>query len=181
MTSGFEPVVTIAQGHWLRLLKRGRWEYAQRTVGGAAAILIALTENHEIVLIEQWRPAVCARVIELPAGLIGDQVAKENETPELAAARELEEETGFVAKQLERVCEGFVSPGLSDEKMIVFRANGLTRIGPGGGDEHEQITVHIVKIDLVEQWLVQQQKRGCVIDLKIWLGLYFARSTETLK
>ena len=49
MASAFEPAVTIAQGNWLRLLKRGRWEYAQRTVGGAAAILIALTENHASV------------------------------------------------------------------------------------------------------------------------------------
>ena len=176
MSLGFEPEVPIAQGHWLRLVKRGRWEYAQRTIGGAAAILVALTDEHEIVLIEQFRPAVAARVIELPAGLIGDQAGAENEPAELAAARELEEETGFVATQLERVSEGVVSAGLSDEKMIIFRARGLTRVGPGGGDEHEQITVHVVKLDSVEEWLAQQVARGCVIDLKIWLGLYFART-----
>jgi ADP-ribose pyrophosphatase len=166
---------TIAEGRWLRLCKRGRWEYAQRVIGGTAAILIATTDDDEIVLIEQPRPALAAMVIELPAGLIGDHVGSEDEPAELAAARELEEETGFVAKQLERISEGVASAGLSDERMIVFRAKGLTRVGPGGGDEHEQITVHLVKLDAAEQWIEQQVARGCVVDLKIWAGLYFAR------
>jgi ADP-ribose pyrophosphatase len=166
---------TIAEGRWLRLCKRGRWEYAQRVIGGTAAILVATTDDDEIVLIEQPRPALAAMTIELPAGLIGDRAGSEDEAPELAAARELEEETGFVARQLERIGEGVASAGLSDEKMIVFRARGLTRVGPGGGDEHEQITVHVVKLDAVEQWIGQQIARGCVVDLKIWAGLYFAR------
>lgn len=174
-TIEFESQETIAEGRWLRLVKRGRWEYAQRVIGGTAAILIATTDDDELVLIEQPRPALAGMVIELPAGLIGDHVGDEDEAPELAAARELEEETGFVAKQLVRVSEGVASAGLSDEKMIVFRATGLTRTGPGGGDEHEQITVHVVKLDAVEGWIAEQAARGCVIDLKIWMGLYFAR------
>lgn len=171
----FEPEQTIAEGRWLRLVKRGRWEYAQRVIGGTAAILIATTDDDEIVLIEQPRPALAAMVIELPAGLIGDHVGSEDELAEVAAARELEEETGFVARELERITEGVASAGLSDEKMIVFRAKGLTRTGPGGGDENEQIVVHVVKLDAVEGWIAQQVARGCVVDLKIWAGLYFAR------
>ncbi|MFV8751179.1 bifunctional nicotinamidase/pyrazinamidase [Nannocystaceae bacterium ST9] len=174
-TIEFEPQVTIAEGRWLRLAKRGRWEFAQRVIGGTAAILVATTDDDEIVLIEQPRPALAAMVIELPAGLIGDHVGSEDEPAELAAARELEEETGFVAASLERIGEGVASAGLSDEKMIVFRAKGLTRVGPGGGDEHEQITVHVVKLDAVEGWIAAQQARGCVVDLKIFAGLYFAR------
>ncbi len=175
MTNEFEPQETIAEGRWLRLAKRGRWEFAQRVIGGTAAILVATTDDDELVLIEQPRPALAAQVIELPAGLIGDHVGDEDEPPELAAARELEEETGFVAKQLVRVAEGVASAGLSDERMIVFRATGLTRVGPGGGDEHEQIVVHVVKLDAVEAWVAEQQARGCVVDLKIFAGLYFAR------
>ncbi len=175
MTNEFEPQETIAEGRWLRLAKRGRWEFAQRVIGGTAAILVATTDDDELVLIEQPRPALAAQVIELPAGLIGDHVGDEDEPPELAAARELEEETGFVAKRLVRVAEGVASAGLSDERMIVFRATGLTRVGPGGGDEHEQIVVHVVKLDAVEAWVAEQQARGCVVDLKIFAGLYFAR------
>ncbi len=175
MTHEFEPQETIAEGRWLRLAKRGRWEFAQRVIGGTAAILVATTDDDELVLIEQPRPALAAQVIELPAGLIGDHVGDEDEPPELAAARELEEETGFVAKRLVRVAEGVASAGLSDERMIVFRATGLTRVGPGGGDEHEQIVVHVVKLDAVEAWVAEQQARGCVVDLKIFAGLYFAR------
>ena len=133
------------------------------------------TDDDELVLIEQPRPPLAAMAIELPAGLIGDRAGSEDEPPELAAARELEEETGFAARELVRIGEGVASAGLSDERMIVFRAKGLTRVGPGGGDEHEQITVHLVKIDAVEGWIREQEARGCVVDLKIWAGLYWAR------
>jgi nicotinamidase/pyrazinamidase len=172
----FGECETIASGKWLRLVKRGRWEFAQRVIGGTAAILVATTDDDELVLIEQPRPALGGMTLELPAGLIGDHVGSEDEPAELAAARELEEETGFAAKQLERIAEGVASAGLSDERMIVFRARGLTRVGPGGGDEHERITVHLVKLDGIEQWIAGRQAAGVVVDLKIFAGLWWARS-----
>ncbi|MCA9683629.1 MAG: hypothetical protein KC457_15620, partial [Myxococcales bacterium] len=57
-----EPEI-IAEGRWLRLVRRGKWEFAQRTVGGTAAIIVAVTEAGELVLIEQMRPPVAAQVI----------------------------------------------------------------------------------------------------------------------
>ena len=163
----------IASGEWLRLMKRGRWEFAQRTVGKTAALIVGLTEQRELVLIEQPRPALAGRTIELPAGLIGDVAGAEDEAPELAAARELEEETGFVAQRLERLTEGVSTPGLSDERLILYRAHGLRRVGAGGGDEHEDITVHLVPLDEVRAWLADKAEQGLSVDLKIWAGLYF--------
>ncbi|PRP93123.1 ADP-ribose pyrophosphatase [Enhygromyxa salina] len=165
----------IAEGKWLRLLKRGRWEFAQRTVGGTAALIVAVTEADELILIAQPRPPVAGITIELPAGLIGDHAGSEDEAPELAAARELEEETGFKPARLERVAEGTSTPGLSDERLIFFRAHELERVSEGGGDEHEDITVFLVPLAEVESWLAARQAEGYVIDLKIWAGLYFAR------
>jgi ADP-ribose pyrophosphatase len=165
----------IHEAKWLRLVRRGRWEYVQRTVGGTAAQIVALTEAGELVLIEQPRPAVGGRVIELPAGLIGDIAGAEDEAPELAAARELEEETGFAPERLERLATGTSSAGLSDERQIFFRAFGLKKVGEGGGDEHEDITVHLVPLAEVETWLAAREREGLVIDLKVWSGLYFAR------
>ncbi|PRP93567.1 bifunctional nicotinamidase/pyrazinamidase [Enhygromyxa salina] len=165
----------IAAGKWLRLVRRGRWEYCQRTVGGTAALIVAVTSDNELILVEQPRPAVAGMCIELPAGLVGDNAGSEHEAPELAAARELEEETGYTPTRLELVAQGTSSPGLSDEHLIFYVAHGVTKIGPGGGDAHEDITVHLVPLDEVEAWLIAQQAAGRVIDLKVWSGLYFAR------
>ncbi|KIG14192.1 Nicotinamidase [Enhygromyxa salina] len=165
----------IAEGKWLRLVRRGRWEYCQRTVGGTAALIVAVTDDNELILIEQPRPAVAGMCIELPAGLVGDHAGSEDEAPELAAARELEEETGYTPTRLEMVAQGTSTPGLSDEHLIFYVAHGVTKTGPGGGDDHEDITVHLVPLDQVEAWIAAQQAAGRVIDLKIWSGLYFAR------
>lgn len=175
-----EPTL-IAEGKWLRLLKRGRWEYAQRTVGGTAALIIAVTDNDELILIEQPRLPVAAMCIELPAGLVGDHAGTEDEAPELAAARELEEETGYTPARLEQVAHGPSSPGLSDERLIFYLAHGVKKTGPGGGDEHEDITVHLVPLDRVEAWLGEQEQAGRVIDVKVWSGLYFARRAVTAR
>lgn len=165
----------IAEGKWLRLLRRGRWEFAQRTRGGTAALIIAVTDEGELVLIEQVRPPIAARTIELPAGLIGDIEGSENEAPELAAARELEEETGYVATRLELVASGTSSAGLSDERLLMFYAHGIHKVGNGGGVEHEDIRVHLVPVADVPGWLVIKQGEGLVVDLKVWSALYFAQ------
>jgi len=173
-----EPEV-LAEGKWLRLIKRGRWEYAQRTVGGTAALIVAVTEAGELILVEQPRVPLGARCIELPAGLIGDVAGDEDEAPELAAARELEEETGYAADRLERVSEGTSTPGLSDERLIMFRAHGLRRVGEGGGVDHEDIRVHLVALAEVPAWLARKHAEGLVIDLKVWAGLHFATAKTT--
>ena len=169
-----EPVQTIAEGKWLRLMKRGRWEFAQRTVGGTAALIVAVTEQRELVLIEQLRPPIGARTIELPAGLIGDIAGAEDEAPELAAARELEEETGYRPARLELVAEGTSSAGLSDERLLMYFADQLEKVGDGGGVEHENIAVHLVPLDAVPGFLAGKQREGLVIDIKVWSALYFA-------
>jgi nicotinamidase-related amidase/8-oxo-dGTP pyrophosphatase MutT (NUDIX family) len=170
-----EPIQVLGEGRWLRLVRRGKWEYAQRVVGATAAVIVAVTEHDEMILIEQPRPAVGGLVIELPAGLIGDIAGAEDESPELAAARELEEETGYRPGRLERVAAGTSTAGLSDERLIVYVAHEVERVGDGGGDEHEDIAVHLVPLNAVEDWLAARERAGAIIDLKVWAGLYFAR------
>lgn len=175
LAPSFPEPELIAEGKWLRLLRRGRWEFAQRTVGGTAALIVAVTNEGELVLIEQVRPPIAARTIELPAGLIGDIAGSEDEAPELAAARELEEETGYAATRLELVASGTSSAGLSDERLLMYRAHGITKVGDGGGVEHEDIRVHLVPLAEVPGWLVIKQGEGYVVDLKVWSALYFAQ------
>lgn len=167
-------VTTIASGRYLRLVRRGTWEYAERLGTTGAVCIIAVTDDRKLVLIEQPRPAMGVPVIELPAGLVGDG-EDSGEVGAAAANRELIEETGFAASHIEEVAEGPVTPGLSNERVALFLATGLKRVGPGGGVDGEQITVYEVALGEVETFLREQVGRGRAVDLKVYSALHFAR------
>ena len=165
----------LGEGKYLRLKRRGRWEYAERTGDGRAVAIVAVTDDDHIVLIEQERPAIGGRAIELPAGLVGDSPEFEGEEMSVAAQRELLEETGYVAEQMEFLSEGPPSPGAMSEMIALFRATGLRKVGAGGGDESEDIVVHEVPVADVLGFLREREAAGLVVDSKVWAGLYFAR------
>lgn len=157
------------RGKYLEVRKTGSWEYAARLGNGGAAVILALTEAREIVLVEQYRVPHGARSIELPAGLIGDTDAAD--TAPAAAARELHEETGFAAAHWEMLGDFATSPGMSAEMFTLFRATGLTRTGPGGGVAGEDIAVHIVSLTDLPAFLAAQRARGLIIDCRLVLAL----------
>ena len=157
------------QGKYLEVHVEGTWEYAARAREIAAAVILAVTDNSEIVLVEQWRVALGAPTIELPAGLVGDDVPGENVT--VSAARELEEETGFTAARLDDLGEYATSPGMTSERFRLFRARGLTRTGAGGGVEGEAITVHLAPLAGLGDWLAARRAAGCVIDSRLLVAL----------
>lgn len=158
------------------MVRRGTWEYVERSVSTGVIALIPVTDSGRLVLVEQERPPVGASVVEIPAGLVGDRPGEERESLEAAARRELVEETGYEAASLELVAHGPPSAGVSDEELVVFLATGLRKVGDGGGDEHEDIRVHEVELSAVEEWLGRRASEGAKIDLKIWMGLHFARA-----
>src|SRR6185295_3369582 len=92
---------------------------------------------------------------------------------DVAAARELEEETGFRAARWARLAEGPTAVGASAEVVTFYRARDLVRVGPGGGDHTEDITVHIVPIPEVPAFLDARTAAGALIDPKVFAGLYF--------
>lgn len=173
-TNSSASVTPIASGRFIRLVRKGRWEYAERVNASGAAALVALTPANKLILIEQPRPAMGGNVIELPAGLVGDTPGQEHEDMAIAAGRELVEETGYEAAKVSFLAKGPSSPGLSSETLAIFLATELTKVGPGGGVEGEQITVHEIDLDQVEGWLDSQISRGLHIDLKVYSGIYFA-------
>lgn len=171
---------TIGEGKYLRLLKTGTWEYAQRVNSEGIVVLVAVTDAGKLLLVEQYRPAVGRRVLELPAGLSGDDAAKRGEALETAAQRELEEETGYVADAISYLIEGPVSAGMSTEEITFFRCEGLRKVGPGGGDESEDIVVHEVTLGEVEVWIRDRVRTtGCAVDPKVFAGLYFAGAARS--
>lgn len=160
-------------GKFLSLVKEGHWEYATRTNATGAAIILAVTEEQKLLLVEQYRIPVHARTIELPAGIIGDEPGGSGEAQAVAAGRELIEETGYEAEQIEALTHGPASSGVTSETVTLFRVTKLRRAGAGGGIAHEDIIVHEVPLSEVSKWLEAKAKGGVMIDPKVYAGLYF--------
>lgn len=156
------------QGKYLVAKTRGRWEYVSRTRGIQAAVIVAIDDGHAI-LVEQYRVPLGTTCLELPAGLVGD--VDTTETIEASAARELEEETGYRADRIEALGRFWSSPGMVSESFMLVRATGLTRIGEGGGDEHENITVHRVPLSGLTDFVAKKRAAGVAMDVKLLLLL----------
>jgi ADP-ribose pyrophosphatase len=170
---------TLFNGRWLRLMRRGRWEFAERSNPGGGVIIIAVTPEDRILFVEQWREAVRSKTIEMPAGLVGD-LGDASESATAAAARELTEETGYRAGHVELLMAGPSSAGMSNEVIAFVRAYDLVREHGGGGDHTEDIVVHEVPRAEAARWLVQKSREGYSIDPKLFAGLYFLDHGETL-
>jgi ADP-ribose pyrophosphatase len=165
----------LAVGEFLRLVRAGHWEYAERTNSPGAVVIVPVTDDGRLVLIEQYRIPVDRRVVELPAGLIGDSALDRGETSETAAQRELFEETGYEARELRVLTSGPPSAGMSSEVVTFLLATGLSRTGRGGGVHREQIDVHAVPLDDIPRWLDERRQDGTLVDPKVYAGLYFAK------
>ena len=163
---------TLCNGKWLRLKRRGRWEYAERTNPGGGVMIIAMTDQDRILFVEQYRPAIECMTIEMPAGLVGDMADSTDESAVDAAHRELVEETGYRADRIEFLMEGPTSAGMSNEILAFVRATGLHRLHAGGGDETEDIVVHEVPRSDAANWLLDKMQAGYSIDPKMFAGLY---------
>jgi ADP-ribose pyrophosphatase len=158
------------RGRFLGIVEREGWEFATRTNASDVAVMVPVTDQGDVVLIEQYRIPVNARVIELPAGLVGDQ--DDPDEPVLEAAhRELVEETGYAASRLSLLLQCPSSSGMSDEIVTFFLAEGLHKVGPGGGDESEEILVHEVPLTRACEWLGARHAEGYMLDPKVYAAL----------
>lgn len=86
-----------------------------------SAVIIPLFADSTVGLVRHYRHPAVRYLLEAPAGTLN-----KGETPEVGAARELEEELGLVAGRMEKLVEFFVSPGFSEEKMWLYLATELT-------------------------------------------------------
>ena len=160
------------RGRYLGLVERDGWEYATRTNASAVAVIVAITDKRELVLVEQHRIPVGCAVLELPAGLVGDKDDPDEDIG-LAAQRELLEETGYRAGRWLRMLECPSSAGMCDETITFFLARDLVQEHGGGGDDSEDITVHAVPLNNIDQWLAGKLADGLLLDPKIYAALYW--------
>jgi len=161
-------VETMWQGRFITARREGKWEYVGRSRGIRAAVILAIDEGH-VILVEQYRVPLKRDCIELPAGLIGDET--DDESVEIAAARELEEETGYRAARIDEIGEFASSPGMVSETFTLVRATGLERVHDGGGVEGENIVVHRVPLAGISAFVERQRALGKMIDVRILLLL----------
>ena len=164
------PPELMWAGKYVRALKRGKWEYASRTRNIGAVVILAEIDG-KVILIDQPRVPTDCRCIELPAGLVGDE--DPNATVEGTAIKELEEETGYTAESVERLGEFYSSPGMLSEGFTLVRAHGVRKIGEGGGDESEDIRVHLVPRADIANFLEQKRAEGFGMDAKLLLLLNY--------
>lgn len=162
------PAETMWEGRFITARREGQWEYVGRARGIGAAVILAIDDGH-VLLVEQYRVPLKARCLELPAGLVGDETA--GEPVEAAAARELEEETGYRPAAVTALGRFASSPGMVSETFMLVRATGLTRVSDGGGVDGEDIVVHRVPLVHIAAFVDQARRDGMVIDVKLLLLL----------
>lgn len=162
------PIVTRWEGKFITVRQQGTWEYVSRSRGIHAAVILAIddaADGRHVILVEQYRVPLKVNCLELPAGLVGDDRA--GEAAEVAAARELEEETGYRAAHWRTVGEFYSSPGMVSESFTLLVATGLDKVGAGGGVAGEDIVVHRVPLDGIEQFIAAKRAEGCGIDVRV--------------
>lgn len=139
------------------------WEALERVSIGGIVVMVAITPAGSVLIEKQFRPPLGRDVIELPAGLVDP-----GESMETAAKRELIEETGWSAKNLDFLAEGPISTGASTEVLRAFLCTGLEHVGKNGGDDNEIIEVIEVPLNNALEFLRNAQTKKILVDLKVY-------------
>lgn len=133
-----------------------------------AVSIIPITTEGKLVLVEQYRKAVGRSLVEIPAGKM-----EPGEAPEVTAVRELEEETGYGAKEFTYIQSFVTSPGFADEVIHLYLAQGLYPIeNPAAGDEDEFIDLLEVTIEEAEELV----RNGKIYDAKTAFAVLYVKN-----
>jgi ADP-ribose pyrophosphatase len=166
-----KPEGVLFEGRHLRLLEREGWEYVEHKSAPESVMVVALTGSEEIVLCEEYRPALGVACISLPAGLAGDEGP---ESLEDAARRELAEETGYAAESFEPIGRGPGAMGSTSEVVNFYLARGARLAGDQSPFDRQAIRVHLVPLSRLETWCGEQEAAGRLVDPKLHAGLRMA-------
>jgi ADP-ribose pyrophosphatase len=161
----YEGRIFTLQVETLALPKGGEMK-AEIVRHPGSVVILPVTDAGEIVLVQQYRPAIGRLAWELPAGSL-----KPGEDVEKAARRECHEEIGLIPARLERLGAFFPTPGYCDEEMNFYKAEGLR---PAGGDDEAAQPDEDEDIEakpFSREEIARMIAAGEIIDLKTVAGL----------
>lgn len=139
-----------------------------------AAAILAITNDEQVILVKQYRPAIAQEIYEIPAGLL-DKLEDGYEEALVGAKRELEEETAYQAKNWTELQRFYLSPGYLNEEIILFMATDLALSPtPLSQDEDERIEKFYFSKDEIKNLLMN----GEIVDLKTLFALQYWISLE---
>jgi ADP-ribose pyrophosphatase len=166
----------LVETPFLRCIDRDGWTFVERPNASGVVLVVPVTRDRRALLIEQYRVPVGRKVVEWPAGLVGDEPGNNGEELEAAARRELMEETGYRAGRVEQIATCTTSPGVTSEVVSFFLATELSKEGKGGGTGDERIDVFEIPLDEVRSWLRQREAAGSLVSAQVAAGLYYAET-----
>jgi ADP-ribose pyrophosphatase len=133
------------------------------------AVVVPIKDDGKIILVKQFRYPFQKTLIELPAGKLD-----KSEDPLVCATRELEEETGYKAKEIKKLGEIYTAPGYCTEILHIYSAKGLT---PGNHNREEgEDGMEILELSLneIEEMII----KGEIKDAKTIAGIHYIRTTK---
>jgi ADP-ribose pyrophosphatase len=162
-----DQIMSHHEGRFLSLREIDGWEFVTRPNATGVVGVLAFTTDRKIILVEQYRRPVKSRVIELCAGLVGDEEDFSNESVADCAQRELIEETGYTAGKMSPLLNSPTSAGMTDEMTYFFLAEECVKTGKGGGINGEEIDTHLVRLEDLGQFIQAKEQAGVLVDSKI--------------
>ena len=180
-------VVQAAYMEWRRttVQRTGGDQHVRYVVGhpGAVAILAidaasdaAVRLESEMLFVRQFRTPAAQLLLEVPAGTL-DLHEGVTEEPQLAAERELEEETGLRAANWRHLRTFFTAPGFTSERMELFLALGLSAAGPDARTPDEDEAIEAVRLTIAEA--AEAVRRGAIVDAKSLIAIAAAERLAT--
>jgi ADP-ribose pyrophosphatase len=134
---------------------------------GAVAV-IAVTEDNKLVMVRQFRKPLEKTILEIPAGKL-----EKGEDPLHCANRELQEETGYTAKEMNHVVSFYTSPGFADEMLYIYEAIGLIT-GEAKPDDDEFVDLHTLTLEEAFKSI----RNGEIVDAKTVFAVYYWQNQQ---
>ena len=152
----------------------GTYEVVVRNKVAGIVSVLPVTQDNEIILIRQFRIPLGREVIEQPAGL-NDKIGESNVD---AAKRELLEETGYSSDELEYILTVPTSSGLTNELISCYIAKNCQKVSQLLDlDSSESISVLTLPIETAFQYLVEESRKGNLVDSKVFMMLQWYLNT----
>jgi ADP-ribose pyrophosphatase len=131
----------------------------------ASVVILPVLSGNRVVLIRQFRSALGRYIHEIPAG-----TSEPKEPLERCARRELAEEAGYKASKWTRLHEFYPAPGVSTERMVLYRAEGLSKLSKAPDKDHDE---YITTVIVPAREAIEMVKKNRIVDAKSIIGILF--------